>query len=65
MNKICVVFQLKNQKTQYNLLQNTKEGQLHGSIKSKLESVMEVGQEDCWLAKLQTVSGFLTPVKQA
>jgi hypothetical protein len=43
-----VVFQIKTpEETQHNLLPKTREGQLHGSMQSKLESVMEVGKEDC------------------
>ena len=49
----------KPEETQHNLLHNIREGQLHGSMQSKLEFVMEVGQEDHWLAKLQILSGFL------
>jgi len=48
MNKISVVFQIKRlEETQHNLFHNTRERQLHGSMQSKLESVMEGGQEDC------------------
>jgi len=36
----------KPEETQHNLLHNIREGQLHGSMQSKLEFVMEVGQED-------------------
>jgi hypothetical protein len=43
----CGVSDKKPEETQHNLLHNTREGQLHGSMQSKLESVMAVGQEDC------------------
>ena len=43
---MCGVSDKKPEETQHNLLHNIREGQLHGSMQSKLESVMEVGQED-------------------
>ena len=49
----CGVSDKKLEETHYSLLHNPREGQLHGSIQSKLESVMEDGQENHWPAKLQ------------
>ena len=43
----CGVSDKKPEEPQHNLLHNSRVGQLYGSMQSKLESVMEVGQEDC------------------
>ena len=62
---MCGISDKSPEETQHNLLHNIREGQLHGPMQSKLEYVMEVGQEDRWPAKLQILSGFLKPGKQA
>ena len=62
---MCGVSDKKPEEMQHNLLHNIRVGQLHGSTQSKLEFVMEVGQEDRWPAKLQILSGILKPGKQA
>jgi len=43
---MCGVSDKKPEEMQHNLLHNIRDGQLHGSTQSKLEFVMEVGQED-------------------